>query len=179
MMVITQLLLMICFAIPSWAQAKGWEKEWNELIAAAREEGKVVMRGPTSAQARQQIPAAFKARFGVSVEYITGRSHQLIARLMFERRAGQHTVDVFLAGLEPLAGLLTSEKMLTPIRPLLILPEVVDPSKWKKGKLWFMDPEGKYIPRLLNYRTGVLYINTRYVKRKEIKFMKDILYCTE
>ncbi len=25
--------------------------------------------------------------------------------------------------------------------PALILPDVVDSSRWKKGKLWFMDPD--------------------------------------
>ena len=174
-MLMVPLLLLISFAMPLWAQEKDWEKEWNGLIAAAKKEGKVVVRGYPDPEARRQIPAAFEARFGVSVEYITGRSSQLVARLLMERRAGLYSVDVIMGGLSTLANPLYSEKMLTPIRPLLIFPEVVDPSKWKKGKLWFMDPEDQYIPRLLSYRTGVLYINTRYVKPGEIKLMKDLL----
>ena len=32
------------------------------------------------------------------------------------------------------------EKMLAPLKPELILPEVVDGSKWKRGSPWFVDP---------------------------------------
>lgn len=35
--------------------------------------------------------------------------------------------------------------LLDPINSELILPEVVDESKWWKGKHPFVDPEGKYI----------------------------------
>ena len=54
-------------------------------------------------------------------------------------------------------------KMLDPLKPVLILPEVVDPAKWKRGKLWFMDPEEKYILRLYNY-VGTDITSIRVVK---------------
>jgi iron(III) transport system substrate-binding protein len=84
-------------------------------------------------------------------------------------------VDVFLGGIGTLASM-HLEKMLDPLKPVLLLPEVVDPARWKMGKLWFTDPEGQYILRLLNYLTGLFYINTDHVKPVEFKSVKDLLH---
>ena len=58
---------------------------------------------------------------------------------------------------------------------MLILPEVVDRSKWKDGKLWFIDPEEQYILRLFNSASSIFFINTRFVPLAEIKSVRDLL----
>jgi hypothetical protein len=40
-----------------------------------------------------------------------------------------------------LAQIFHREGLLEPIKPLLVLPEVLDGAKWKRGSLWFMDPK--------------------------------------
>jgi hypothetical protein len=40
------------------AQPADWQKTWNETLAAAKKEGKVVVAGPPDAQVRQALPAA-------------------------------------------------------------------------------------------------------------------------
>jgi hypothetical protein len=35
--------------------------------------------------------------------------------------------------------------MLEPLKPALILPEVIDPTKWFEGKQKYVDREGQYI----------------------------------
>ncbi len=169
-------LLLICFALPAWAQEKGWEKEWNEVLAAAKREGKVVVVGGADPVMRRKLPAAFKARFGISLEYLGLRSSSVSVKLQIERRVGHYTIDAFFSGLGTASRILYRQKWIDPIKPVLILPEVVDPSKWKKGKLWFVDPEEKYILRLMNYKSASLYINTDYVKPKEFKSVKDLLH---
>jgi len=117
-----------------WAQERGWEKQWKEILAGANREGKVVVHGPVVPAARQTIPAKFQARFGIPVEYVSGRSSELAAKLRVERRSGHFTLDVYLSGFGTAATILYPEKMLDPLRPGLILPEVVGSSKWKSGK---------------------------------------------
>ena len=158
---------------PTLAQ-QGWKKEWNATIAAAKKEGKVTVRGFRGSRIWQGPTTKFTKRFGIPVEYLTGRGSQVAARMRAERRAKVYAVDAFLAGIGTLSRML-QEKMLDPLKPALILPEVVDGSKWKKGKLWFMDPEGKYILRLVNYVSGLIYINTDHVKPEEIQSVKDLL----
>ena len=174
MIILLQWLLIVGLATSVWGQEKGWEKEWNRILAAAKKEGKVVVAGPPNPVVRRELPPAFQARFGIPVEYIGRRSSQTAAKVRTERRVGVNTVDVFFSGINT-SIYIHEGKMNDPIKPILILPEVVDPSKWKKGKLWFTDPEERYILRLLNYTNTVLFINTDYVKPEEFKSVKDLL----
>jgi ABC-type Fe3+ transport system substrate-binding protein len=75
-----------------------------------------------------------------------------------------------------MSTVLYQEKMLDPLRPALILPEVVEPSKWKAGRLWFMDPEDRYVLRLFNFVFYLFHLNTRYGKPEEFKSIKDLLH---
>ena len=167
--------LLLCFAAASPAEERGWEAKWKELLAAAQKEGRVVVTGSPTPAVRRDLPAAFKKRFGITLEYLGGRA-EIVERLRMERRAGFTTIDVFFSGVTTFVDILYPEKMLDPVKPALLLPEVTDPSKWKKGKLWFMDPDDKYVLRLYNYvSAGGLAINTQVIKPGEIKSLRDLL----
>jgi ABC-type Fe3+ transport system substrate-binding protein len=162
-------------AASAWAQGKTWETEWNEILAAARKEGKVVLKGPPMPDIRRDLPAIFKARFGISVDYIGSRTTDTVTQMRNERSAGLYTIDVLLAGIDTTANVLYPEKMLAPLKPALILPEFFDASKWKKGKPWFLDPEEQYVLRLFSYVSSLLQINTNQVKPADLKSIRDLL----
>ena len=164
-------LVLICTA----SIAEGASQSWDQLVAAAKHEGKVVVLGPPDADVRLALPAKFKERFGITLEYIGGRGRSTSVRIRTERKAGLYTADVAISGLSTLAKIYYREKMIVPLKPALILPEVLDGSKWKKGKLWFSDPEGQYILRLSNGIQSSFYINTDKVKPGEIKSARDLL----
>jgi len=172
-------LALVFYASCASAQTTGpsqdWEKQWNQLVADAKKEGKVVIIAPPDPQVREALPAAFKARYGITVDYLGGRSSETAAKLRAERQAGVHTVEVALSGIQTMATIFYREKMLDPLKPVLIHPEVTDGSKWKKGKPWFMDPEEKYILRLFNTLTAMFYLNTSQVKPEEIRSAQDLL----
>jgi len=175
MTIIVQLLLLGISTLPVWAQGKGWEKQWDEILAAARKEGRVVVAASPHETVRRMLPAAFKKRFGITLEYLGGRSSGTAGRLRAERRAKVYTIDAMFGGATTMVNILYAEKMIDPVKPMLILPEVLDPSKWKKGKLWFIDPGEKYILRVFNTVSANLYINTDHVNPKEIQSFKDLL----
>ena len=168
-------VLLMSLAVPVWAQEKGWKKEWMETLAAARKEGRVVLVGSTDPTVRRELTAKFQKRFGITLEYLGVRSGEMVGRVRIERRAGAHTIDAWMSGTITAATILYPEKWLTPLKPTLVLPEVLDASKWKKGKPWFTDPRGEYVLRLNNYVSAILYLNTKYVKVKEIQSIKDLL----
>jgi iron(III) transport system substrate-binding protein len=170
-------LLMLVMLSPHDAAAQNtdWKKSWDEMLAAARKEGKLVLSGPPSQALRQALPAAFKARYGIELEYQAGRSAETATRMRAERQAGVNTIDGVLAGIQSMATIFHREKMLDPLRPALLLPEVVDGSKWKSGKLWFSDPEDQYILRISNTVTTMFHINTDVVKPGDITSVKDLL----
>jgi iron(III) transport system substrate-binding protein len=67
------------------------------------------------------------------------------------------------------------EKMLAPLKPELILPEVTDGSNWKRGSIWFADPEQQYVLRLFNTVREAFMINTDGVKPQELRKFRDML----
>ena len=162
-------------ARPAEATA-GWEREWNALVEAARREGRVVVSGPPTPETRTELSAAFRNRFGIEVEYFApGSTTVLVTRLIAERAAGQYTVDVILGGA---AGLYTQaypEKMLEPLAPALVHPEVTEPARWVVGRVWFMDPEQQYIVRLSQQLTNEVAVNTQYVRAEDIRSWRDLL----
>ncbi len=160
---------------PTAGTSAGWEQQWATLIEAARREGKVVFSGPPTPEVRTQVPAVFKERFGVEVEYLGQRRGDLLTRLRSERAVGLYTVDVVVGGAQSIAVEFYPEGLLDPLRPALIHPEVTDPAKWKPGKLWFIDPEEQYALRLLNSVSPILGINTSKVDPREIRSARDLL----
>jgi iron(III) transport system substrate-binding protein len=172
---ILTLLTLLLFVPEGVAQTPPWQRSWDETLAAAKKEGKVTVSGPPSQGLRQALPAAFRERFGITVEYIGGRGSEAAARLRAERQAGIMTVDAMIAGSQTMAAILYREKMLDPLRPVLVLPEVVDGSSWKTGQLWFSDPDNQFVLRLSNSLTTEFYINTREVGAGELRSVFDLL----
>jgi len=67
-------------------------------------------------------------------------------------------------------------RALAPVPPALILPEVVDESKWYSGKHVYTDPEGQYIfVYIASPGGGSISYNTRLVNPKEFKSYWDLL----
>ena len=165
-------LALVLYTSLAWAQNSA---EWDKLVADAKKEGKVVIIAPSDPQVREAIPKAFKEKYGITVEYLGGRSSDMAGRLRSERAAGVYSVDAALSGTLTMASTFYGEKMLDPVRPILIDPSVTDPKKWKAGKLWFIDPDDKYILRIFSTRTPMFYLNTKFVKPEEIKTAHDLL----
>jgi|SRR5581483_388995 len=152
-----------------------WQAAWDALVEAARREGKVVVKGPPTAAVRTALPAAFRDRFGVDVEYVGGPSGDAAIQLASERQAGIYSTDVILAGADTMYGPVFEGGMLDPLRPALIHPDALDASHWPGGQLWFMDPDGQYVLRLNNSVTQMIYVNTDQVKPEAIRSWYDLL----
>ena len=86
---LTGIVLALFLVAPAWAQ----EKSWNETLAAAKKEGAVVVAGYADPVMRREIVPMFMSRFGIAVEFVSGRSAEIASKLRFERRAGLYTVD--------------------------------------------------------------------------------------
>jgi iron(III) transport system substrate-binding protein len=176
MLAILKLLVMISFIFhvsPARAQ-EGWEKQWNQILEAGQKEGKVVV-ATSPDEVMREIAAKFKARYGITVEHLAGRSTETIERVRRERAAGITTVDIFMSGIENMVWELYPEKFIDPLKPLLLLPEVTDGAKWKKRKVPFVDPEERYVVQPFSSVSEMLFINTDHVKREEMRSARDLL----
>jgi ABC-type Fe3+ transport system substrate-binding protein len=166
---------LVLWGAPGGAQTKVGEKEWQEAVAAAKKEGKVVVAGSPDPVMRNEVIPKFTARTAIAIEFIAGRSSQIVSRVQTERSSGIYNIDVFLAGPDTTANELYGDRLIDPVKPLLVLPDVVDGSKWKTGKVWFLDPEERYVVRPFSSVASLLFINTDHVKPEEMRAVKDLL----
>src|SRR6187402_3351491 len=113
------LALVAVFPVSAGAQNAAWKSSWEETLAAARQEGKVVVSGPPLPELRQVLPAAFKARYGIDMEYIGTRGTESATKMRAERQAGIYHFDIVFAGSQSMALIFHREKMLQPLRPAL------------------------------------------------------------
>jgi len=172
---IVTLFFILVWAIPALAQTRASDKEWNALVEGAKKEGKVVVAGSPDPVMRNQIIPKFKERYGIGIEFLAGRSSEISARVRTERGSGIYSVDVYLAGPDTTATTLYAEKMIDPLKPLLVMSEVADGSKWKLGKIWFADPEESFAVRAFSSVATLMFINTDQVKPEEMRAAKDLL----
>jgi iron(III) transport system substrate-binding protein len=165
-------LLLILFAAVEVRAQTDWKKEWEKTLAAAKKEGQVTVY----IYRYEALLQDFKKEYpGINVVSVTGRGNEMTARLMAERRAGKYIGDVYSGGTNSLYNTLYKGKALDPIKPVLMLPEVVDTSKWYGNEHRYADPEGKYIFAFLGNPSGSqLAYNLNLVNPKEFKSYWDV-----
>lgn len=153
-----------------------FQARWDALVAAAQQEGLLVVHGPPTPETRQMVPAAFTRRFGIPVEYNAVRTSELAAKMVTEKQAGLITIDVMLTGLSSYADILYPNGLLADLRSALILPEVTDPSVWtlEPAEL-FLDPEHNKLLRLFYTSTAMVAVNREHVDPARIKVAADLL----
>ena len=156
------------------AAQSNWQKEWEQTLAAAKKEGQINVY----IYRYEGLLQDFKREYpGINVVSVTGRGTELTNRIMAERRAGKFIADVYSGGTNSLFNTLYKGKALDPIKPLLLLPEVTDLSKWYGNEHRYADPEGKYIFAFIGSPSNAqLAYNTKMVDPKEFKSYADILH---
>jgi len=157
------------------ADAPRWEGDWQKTIEAAKKEGQLSLYGGQEIT-HPDILAAFNKEFPfINVVTVAGRAGDLMARITAERRADRYLADVMASGPNGPRTLYLA-KMLDPIAPTFILPEVTDTSKWYGGKHWYADPENQFIFMFEGtiISTGLSY-NSKMIKAGEIKSYADLL----
>jgi len=153
-----------------------WKAEWEATQRAAETESRLVIYGPTGADQQRLYTEVFQQAFPkIKVNYTPGRISELISRIMAEQRAGMRQADLVLGGTDILLGTLKDKNFLQPIRPSLIVPEVLDTGAWFKGKLWFADAEEKFVAMWRAVPYTAACINTNLVKASELKSYWDLL----
>jgi iron(III) transport system substrate-binding protein len=175
------LLALTLWAAPDIAdaQAKGASPgaEWEKVVEAAKKEGKLVIFGPAGANARQALADGFEKKFpGVKVEFSGGSGAKLAARLLAERRAGVHAVDVMLTGTTTMLESLLPAGVMEPIAPQLFLPEAIDTSKWWQGRLDYSDDAEKYNLVFTASVKVPITINPKLAKVEEFRSYLDLLH---
>jgi ABC-type Fe3+ transport system substrate-binding protein len=150
-----------------------WQQEWEKTLDAARKEGQVTVY---ISGYEEVLPDFQKDYPEIKVNAVTGRGSQISQRLLAERRAEKYLADVVNSGGVTTYQQLFPGKVLDPIKPALILPEVTDTSKWYQGKHHYTDPENQYVFSYVGSATyGSVSYNTKLVDAKDFKSYWDLL----
>ncbi len=152
---------------------EAWKAKWDKTLADARREGKVVVYGEAGPSLRTEVSKAFKDKFGIELEFVTGVSLEIAQKYMTERTANLYLADVILMGNTTLLLQVKPKGFLGPISPQFILPEVLDSKAWNGGKIPLLDRDGTVLPLTQGYYSYV-FINTDMVKDNEIKSLFDL-----
>lgn len=174
---LTVWLLFVGVGFLSAGEAKpSWQVDWGRTVEAAKREGQVAIYGSGGPQIIVGSGAFQRAYPEIKVITVTpGRGEEAVLRLLAERRAGKYYGDLVIGGSStPL--FLYRAKALDPIKPALILPEILDESKWWGGRHRYIEPEGEYIFMYIGHpQLGNISYNTKLVNPKEFSSLWDFL----
>jgi ABC-type Fe3+ transport system substrate-binding protein len=151
---------------PPAAEQGGTASAWDQLVAAARQEGELVLVGPPNQDLREALNNTFAKELGIRVSYLADQGTEYVTKLKAERPAGRFTVDAIVGGAP--SWFPERDTMLTSLRSKLILPEVADPNNWLEGKLWWVDREEEKLLRLVIYVNPNLVVNPDQVDPQQL-----------
>jgi ABC-type Fe3+ transport system substrate-binding protein len=174
---LSSVFLFGCAMVSFAAQAKpGWQQEWDRTVEAAKKEGALslyLFQGDGELSAAAQL---FQKKYPeINVVTTTGRGNTLGPRIMAERRAGKYLVDAYIVGATTAYEVLYRAKILDSVRAALILPEVVDESKWYLGRHHYVDSENRYIFVYLGNVDNYVSYHTKSLDPGEIRSYWDFL----
>jgi iron(III) transport system substrate-binding protein len=128
----------------------------------------VVVLGGAASRNYRPIFKHFEDKFGIRTVVSTGGGSKQTDRILAERSAGKHTVDILMIGGTSAVLRLLPNGVLDPIAPIFFHPDVVDESKWLQRRHLYSDPEEKYVfafsgtadlsPVLMRFNTSKLPI---------------------
>jgi iron(III) transport system substrate-binding protein len=154
-------------ALPVQAQpapAKGWEQDWNKTVAAAKKEGQLIVSGPSGSAWRDALMMFEEAYPGIKLKITPSASRDFWPRVVLERGVKQYLWDLRVGGPDAQTYDLKAKGVLAPVRELLVLPEVVDGSKWYGGiDGLFLDKEDRYFMGFAMYTQTIGHYNSKLI----------------
>jgi len=151
-------------------QAGGGQK-WQDLLAAAKKEGKVVVAA--AASFGDAVRKSFREDTGIEVVFLAGNPNELNSRFNTEARAANLSIDVLLGGAAQLPLIPTG--ILKPLRPMIVLPGSGDGPWYPDGKMKFDDKAGTYLYQGAELRSPPPIVNTDHVKPSELTAYAGLL----
>jgi iron(III) transport system substrate-binding protein len=167
--------LWLVAAIDAAAATADRQQEWEKTVAAAKKEGRLNLyvgrygSEPLLNEFRKEYPE-------IKIASVNGPGSSLATRILTESRSGKIVADLYSGGANTNYNLLYKGKVLDSIKSALILPEVLDQTKWFGGSHSYADPEGEQIfIYLANPSSSGLYYHTGLVNPKEFKSYWDLM----
>ena len=135
--------------------------DWNGVLAAARQEGKLVLSTHAGTGYEKYVELVKQALPDLTVDATTIKASDFTARVVVEQQNGQYLWDVHMGPVSNVYTVLTPAGDLEPIKPFLdaLPPDNKDNSKWAGGFQLFTDPNNPVTLITEFSDVGGVYIN--------------------
>ena len=154
-----------------------WQAKWEETLAAAKKDGRVVVAGPPLAGHREAIVKFQEAFPQIRLEYSGMAPVQFEPRVQRERELGQYLWDILITGLTATTFTVQIPAgWYDPLKPALILPEVLDDKKWLGGfDGGFMDRGKRHTYGFALNVSRNIHVNWDFVPEAALQKVEDLL----
>ncbi|MDZ4247268.1 MAG: extracellular solute-binding protein, partial [Dehalococcoidia bacterium] len=160
--------------MPTEKPKPDWEVEWEKTLAAAKQEGTLMIYSTPSGDIIRALADAFEKKYGIKVEFVNGRGEELTQRLQAEKSAGLKVADIIMSGGTTTQTVMKPRGLLGKLDAAFILPDVKDPKSWIGDQVPWMDKDHTGFSVLATFQQYVL-VNTTTVPQNEITSYKDLL----
>ncbi len=162
---------------PSSTARQGWEQQWDDMVAAAKKEGKVSVFTSIGESYRRALDG-FQAAFpGIEVEHTPLQLANFVPKILQEREAGVYNFDAMATTFGAQGAKFLANKGADPVLPAFIRPEFKEDGTWNDGSfaIGWLDNAKQYAYAATNERSRALNIDLGQVKDDEIKTFQDLL----
>jgi iron(III) transport system substrate-binding protein len=133
---------------------------WDRIVAAARQEGSIVVSGPPGELWRRALSTFEEAYPAIKIEYTGADSRNFWPKLEQERAGGIFAWDLRIGGPDPQVFAARDRGTLDPVKPLLVLPEVADESRWYGGASGlYADRAKTFLPAFVTQADFTTWVN--------------------
>ena len=167
-LVVTAVLALLSSA--AIASAQDWKAEWDRTVAAAEQEGTVVVDEVSDKAWQEFVTQEFAAAYPkIRLDGTRLSPPDFVARVRVERAAGKYLWDVAAAGPNPVYALY-KDGAVDPILPELILPEVKDETAWGGWGDALIDAPHQYVFSMSSYISSPFY-NAAFVPPEKVRLL--------
>ncbi len=159
--------------------ADPWIAEWDALVAAAKEEGKLnAIQGGSQGRDFAGLMDHFEELFDIEVVVTTGQARGMADRVIAERANGLFEVDTWQTGGIPTGsfGRVAIADSFIPVRDWFVEPYASNPDNWLNGEWVLGDVDFEDILCYAsNVRLAEWVINTDIVDPAGLETVEDLL----
>jgi iron(III) transport system substrate-binding protein len=165
----------LLWLVPCGAESAGLDEQWSKVLSAAKKEGRLAVSVHSGEPLRTGVSKFQEAYPDIRLEVSTDPTLKYLSRVRQERRAAVYNIDVRV-GPPRTNHVLIPEGVYAPLRPALLLSEVVDDTKWLGGFAGgFTDREKKYAYAGAADLNGIIQVNRDLVPEAELNKVDDLL----
>ncbi len=151
-------------------------QSWDDVVKAAKAEGEVDVHGGPGKLYEDVLTGGFsKAYPGIDLVFVGTSGRDVILQIEREREAGIYKWDVYVGGTSSTLETLKPAGAFAPLRPALILPEVIDDKAWRYGfDAGWIDKEKTFIFSFDYTMSPLAMVNWGVVSHDDLKSFADL-----